>query len=245
MLGIFDRVYSIYRKYTPPKYPFRVNVHMFEMSKKKECWICFVPGNILKERLFRREILPREGKVIVYPFDSLQWIVPNTRQTLSHFEKVYLDAIQRTRSAHKKGYALNTLGVSTGNTLALRIAADIGVPINHIVSLVGGAHLGICAWESILTSSIARKSGYSSKEKYDKKLSHFSPITYVKHIQAKKVTMRLGTSDLLIPYKQGRLLAESFKKNKKTLLDLKIYTGADHCSTLFLYSLERILKSIR
>src|SRR3989344_4160512 len=107
MLGINDRIYALYRKYHLPTTHFRLNVQVRSVSRKKECWVCFVPGNVPRGALFRRGILPKEGKVIIYPFDSLQWIVSDTKQTLHNIDIIYSDAIKRMKVAVPQGYALN------------------------------------------------------------------------------------------------------------------------------------------
>jgi hypothetical protein len=147
------------------------------------------------------------------------------------------------KEAVKKGYSINLIGLSLGNIFAIKVAGDLK-RVNNIVSIVRGAKLGSSAWKSALTSVVLGKNGNTMKT-YEKGVSSYNPISHVSKINAKKVLIRLGAMDKLIPFEEGKKLAEAFLKRAKKsnlIVDYKVFKLADHCSAMFFYSLECIVK---
>ena len=241
MLGIADWLYAL-RKcskgYIEPKLNWGPKIVQY--NEKEISWFCFVPSSISEGNLLRRGIIPTEGKVFVYTLSSFL-IKPNLEETIEGLNEIYNDATKRMNEELAKGYSLSMLGVSLGNVLAIRAAGSINSKIERLISIVGGDKLGLSSWYSLLTRHIAEQSGCNSPEEYEKKLAIFSPINYIDRLIANQISIRLGTMDLLIPYKRGQQLADALIKRSKNIgakVDYKSYVGADHCATLVLSALD-------
>ena len=242
MFGLADRLYALRKRregYVEPEIDWRPKV--VSHNGKDTSWFCFVPHNVSGRPLLREGIIPAEGKVFVYTISSLNIVKPSPEETIDRLQEIYNDAINRMNHALANGHTLNLLGVSLGNVLSIRASNEINSEIERIVSIVGGARLGLSAWDSILTGRIARQSGCKSPEEYEERLSAFSPINYIDGIDAKKVSIRLGTRDLLIPFDHGKELAHAFldrAKVTRTKIDYRAYRGADHSGALMLSALD-------
>ncbi len=244
MFGLADKLYSL-RKcregYVEPEIDWRPEIVSY--NRKSTSWFCFVSNNISKRPFLRNRIIPKEGDVFIYTISSLNIIKPNPEQSVRKLQDIYEDSMNRMYKELVDGKTLNVLGVSLGNVLSIRASSDINSSIERIISIVGGGRLGLSAWDSILTGSIARKSGCQSRTEYEEKMSLFSPLNYISGIKAGKISIRLGTRDLLIPFKQGQELSWAFVEQAKktgTKIDYKEYKGADHCSSIILSALDKI-----
>ncbi|MDO8741263.1 MAG: hypothetical protein Q7J54_06860 [Candidatus Woesearchaeota archaeon] len=244
MFGIADWMYAsrkLRKGYVEPELNWGPEI--VHHNGKEISWFCFVPRSVSEMPLLRKGIIPKEGKVFVYALSSLNLIKPNPEETVDRLQEIYNDAIRRMNEELAKGYSLSMFGVSLGNVLSIRAAGSINSKIEKLVSIVGGGRLGISAWYGILTRDTAKQSGCSSSEEYEKRLSIFSPIHYIDGIVADEISIRLGTKDLLIPFKYGKELAYALiERGKKTgsKVDYKSYMGADHCAALVLSALSKI-----
>ena len=243
MFGLIDKIYAsrkLRSDYVEPETDWKPEI--IRNSNKKDSWFCFVPRSVSEMPLLRKGIIPKDGDVFVYTISSLNLIKPSPEETIKGLQEIYDDAIERMNSSSAEGHALNILGVSLGNVLSIRVAGSIS-KIEKLVSIVGGDRLGLSAWDSILTWHIARQSGCSSPEEYEKRLSIFSPINYIDGIMADKISIRFGTKDLMIPFKRGEELAYALiERGKKTgaKIDYKAYWGADHTAAIFFSALDKI-----
>lgn len=243
MWGVLDRLYAFYeigRLNQIQKQNFKPEIK--KHNSEKEIWICFVPVSVSSDSIFRRGILPEKGVSIIYTINSIYMIKSDSKKTISNLDKIYNDAIMRLKGFEKKGYSINLLGVSLGNIFSIRLASEVK-NLGEIVSIVGGANLGASAFGSVLTSRVLEKCTDSNK--YRRDLSAYDPIRYVPRINAKSIILRLGKMDRLIPFNEGKKLAESFLKiasKKRIKIDYKFFRWADHCSSMFFYSLECLAK---
>ncbi len=193
----------------------------------------------------RNGLIPKSGNIFLYKIYSLNLIKECPEDTLDRLQEIYHDSIKRMRGSLDRNHTINLLGISLGNVLTIRAAGDIESKIEKIVSIAGGGKLGLSAWDSILTSDIVKRSGCSSVEEYEERLSTFSPVNYIDKIFTKEIVIRLGNKDLLIPYKHGQELANSFIKRAKetnSKIDYKVYAGADHSATLLLSALSNLVR---
>jgi len=265
MLGLIDRLYAsrkLQSDYVEPETDRKPEV--IKNGEKKVSWFCFVPRGVSKTPFLRNGIIPKDGDVFVYTISSLNLIKPNPEETVERLQEIYDDAIERMNSSSAEGHALNILGVSLGNVLSIRAAGSINSGIERLVSIVGGSNLGLSAWDSLLTRYIAKQSGCSSPEEYEKRLAVFSPVNYTGGLianqisirlgvfspvnytgglTANQISIRLGTMDLFIPYKYGQQLANALIERGKKInskIDYKSYIGADHCAAIFFSALDKI-----
>ena len=244
MLGIADWLYALIKRrkgYTEPELNWGPEVVHF--NEKEISWFCFVPRGVSKGSLLRKGIIPTEGKVFVYTLSSFNLIKPDLEETVEGLNEIYTDATRRMHEELANGHSLGMLGVSLGNVLAIRASGSINSRIERLVSIVGGGKLGLSAWDSLLTGHIAKQSGCNFPEEYEKRLAVFSPVNYIDGLTANKISIKLGTMDLFIPYKHGQQLANALiERGKKTSskIDYKSYIGADHCAALVLSALEGI-----
>lgn len=246
MFGIGDRIYTLskrYRKFREINVDWKPEISIYDRSNCD--WYCFVPQNVARIHLLKRGLIPARENVYIYKIYSLSIIKNDTDRTLNSLQEIYGDAMMGLHVSLKKNRSVSFLGVSLGNVLAIRAAGESGSRIERIVSIAGGGKLGLSAWDSILTSDIARQSGCSSAEEYEKRLSAFSPVNYIDRVIADKITIFLGTNDLLIPFKQGQELALAFKERARAIgasFDYKEYIGADHSATIFLSAISELVK---
>ena len=244
MLGLIDRLYAsrkLQSDYVEPETDRKPEV--IKNGEKKVSWFCFVPRGVSKTPFLRNGIIPKDGDVFVYTISSLNLIKPNPEETVERLQEIYDDAIERMNSSSAEGHALNILGVSLGNVLSIRAAGSINSGIERLVSIVGGSNLGLSAWDSLLTRYIAKQSGCSSPEEYEKRLAVFSPVNYTGGLIANQISIRLGTMDLFIPYKYGQQLANALIERGKKInskIDYKSYIGADHCAAIFFSAIDKI-----
>ena len=247
MFGLIDKLYAsrkLRKGYVEPELNWGPEI--VHHNGKEISWFCFVPRSVSEMPLLRKGIIPKDGDVFVYTVSSLNLIKPSPEETAGGLQKIYDDAIERMNASSAKGHTLKILGVSLGNVLSIRAAGSINSRIEQPVSIVGGRNPGLSAWDSILTGHISKQSeryGCSSPEEYEKRLSIFSPINYIDGIMADKISIRLGTRDLMIPFKQGRELACALiERGKKTRakIDYKAYWGAGHTATIFFSALHKV-----
>ena len=244
MLGIADWLYAsrkLRKGYVEPEPNWGPEIIRYD--KKEISWFCFVPRGVSKGSLLRKGIIPTEGKVFVYTLSSFNLIKPDLEETVEGLNEIYTDATRRMYEELANGHSLGMLGVSLGNVLAIRASGSINSRIERLVSIVGGGKLGLSAWDSLLTGHIAKQSGCNFPEEYEKRLAVFSPVNYIDGLTANKISIKLGTMDLFIPYKHGQQLANALiERGKKTSskIDYKSYIGADHCAALVLSALEGI-----
>lgn len=245
MLGILDLWYawkSLRKKKSDRETDWAPEVVRYDDSNYT--WICFVPIFVSGVKAIRDGLIPKEGTVIIYTISSSDLILESSEETVKKLQQVYDHAVIKLSEAENDGKIINLFGVSLGNVLSIRLAAQAKKKINRIVSLVGGSNLGLSGWDSILTGGIARRTGCKSAEEYESRLSVFSPTNYIDKIHASRVIIRLGTCDLLIHFKHGKKLATMFiERSKKTPMKIsyKAYLGADHGSAIFIASRELIL----
>jgi hypothetical protein len=247
MLGIIDRFYVFTKSikgYEDHNASWKFEIEQY--NGKETSWFCFIPNKVARRPLLRKGLIPNEGDVFIYTLSSLNLIKPNPEQTARGLTEIYNDVTERINQSLEKGHALNFLGVSLGNVLSIRAAGNSNSNIEKLVSIVGGGRLGLSAWDSLLTRHIARQSELRSPEEYEKKLSEFSPLNNIEGITANEIIIRLGTADLLIPYKYGQELASALiTQGKRTgaKIDYKAYRGADHSTAIFLSALDRNIRT--
>ena len=247
MLGIIDRFYVFTKSIKGDEdhnasWKFEIEQH----NGKETSWFCFIPNKVARMPLLRKGLIPNEGDIFIYTLSSLNLIKPNPEQTVRSLTEIYNDVTERINQSLEKGHTLNFLGVSLGNVLSIRAAGNSDSNIEKLVSIVGGGRLGLSAWDSLLTGHIARQSELRSPEEYEKKLSEFSPLNNIEGITTNEIIIRLGTNDLLIPYKYGQELASALiTQGKRTgaKIDYKAYRGADHSTAIFLSALDRNIRT--
>lgn len=169
MFGVRDRIYTLskrYRKFREINVDWKPEISIYGGSNCD--WYCFVPQNVARIPLLKRGLIPTRENVFVYKIYSLSIIKNDPDRTLNSLQEIYDDALMRLHVSLKENRSVNFLGVSLGNVLAIRAAGESGSRIERIVSIAGGGKLGLSAWDSILTSNIARQSGCSSAEEYEK-----------------------------------------------------------------------------
>lgn len=246
MFGIGDRVYTLIKQNKRNR---EIDVDWKpEISNCEESsmdWYCFVPQNVARGFILRKGLIPKSGNIFLYKIYSLNLIKECPNDIISNLQVIYDDIFDRMKNSLSRNRSIGLVAVSLGNVLALRAAGNLESKIEKIVSIAGGGKLGLSAWDSILTSDIAKRSGCSSAEEYEERLSIFSPVNYIDKIFTKEIVIRLGTRDLLIPYKYGQELAGSFIKRAKetnSKIDYKTYSGADHSATLLLSALFNLMR---
>lgn len=239
MVSILDRLYTQKKKhegYSESEPPLEPNI--LYQDQTTESWYCFVPRAVNKRSL-AKGLIPKNGKVSVYTISSFNIMNPDPEITTSKLRKIYDDANFRINHDIQNGLTINLLGVSLGNVLSVRVATNVQEgKLRRLVSIVGGGKLGLSAWDSILTKNIVRSSVLSAQE-YEKRVSEFSPIHYVGEINPQEIFARFGSSDLLIPYKYGKELAQGLEKIDCDQ-NIRTYPYADHCTAMFFASLGRV-----
>ncbi|MBI2631924.1 alpha/beta hydrolase [Candidatus Pacearchaeota archaeon] len=244
MFGVTDRIYTFskkFKKYRDIEVDWKPEISLSD--KYNRDWYCFVPQNTVRFSIFRNGLIPNCGNVFIYKIYSLNIIDNNPTRTLENLQIIYNDVSERLYNSFKEKKDISFLGVSLGNVLAVRAAGEVGSKIERIVSIAGGGKLGLSAWEGILTSNIAKSSGFRSPEEYEEILSSFSPVHYINKILAKEILIRLGARDLLIPFNHGQELASAFRdqaSRTEAKYDCKIYPGSDHSATIFLSALFKV-----
>ena len=247
MLGLIDRWYA-FRKcrqgYRVPKVSWEPEI--VSCDKAKTSWFCFVPSMVSRVSLIRRGLIPAEGQVFVYTLSSLDLITADPEVTVEKLHCVYDHALEHMQMAVKQGKSVNLLGVSLGNVLSIRLAGQARTKIINLISIIGGGNLGLSCWDSILTGYVARQSVCATAERYEEMMSVFSPVSYIREVEAERVVIRLGTHDLLIPFRHGEILVDAFvRRSQNTSMQIayKAYRGADHASAMFFSSLENLWRS--
>jgi hypothetical protein len=247
MLGLCDRIY-IHKKSQPNHRELEDNCK-FEtlcfpetLHEHRVIWFCFVPRLIAEMKILRRGIIPRVGLIKLYVMSSKNLIGRDPRQSVRGLEEVYQKAFNEMTTAIHGGWRVNLLGVSLGNVISIRAAAELpeatGATIGHLVSIVGGAHLGFSAWDSPLTHAVAMSSGLR-RDDYEAEFASFSPAQYVRDIDPSRITARFGTSDKIIGSRHGRELINSFKQLAYTNeVDCLAYPFLDHGSAIFATAME-------
>lgn len=239
MVSILDRLYVQKKKqegYSEPEPPLEPNI--FYQDQTAESWYCFVPRAVNK-RLLARGLIPKNGKVSVYTISSFNIMNLDPEVTISKLRRIYDDANFRINQDVQNGLTISLLGVSLGNVLSIRAATNVQEgKLGRLVSIVGGDRLGLSAWDSILMKNIVRSPVLSAQE-YEKRVSEFSPIHYVREINPQKIFARFGLSDLVVSYKYGKGLAQGFERIDCDQ-DIRTYSYADHCTTIFLSSLDGV-----
>jgi|SRR3989344_7698570 len=204
----------------------------------KDSWYCFVPKIVTRNQAIGNGILPKEGKVTTYTISSINLIVPDVEETLGNLREIYNDALSRINDDMSKGKRISLLGVSLGNVISMRLASVLpGKNPRNLVSLVGSTRLGLSAWNSNLIGHIARQSGFGSAEEYERRVEEFSPINYLNGLNPRRIFSRFGSYDLAIPYApEGKELKTSLERLETKFRDIRTYSFADHCSSIFLSS---------
>lgn len=244
MFGIADWLYAsrkLRKGYVEPELNWGPEI--IYHNEKQISWFCFVPRSVSEIPFLRNGIIPAEGKAFIYTLSSFNLIRPDLEETLEGLNKIYYNATGKMHEELAKGHSLGMLGISLGNVLSIRASGSINSRIERLVSIVGGGKLGLSAWDSILTRHIAKQSGCNSPEEYERKLAVFSPVNYTDGLVANQVSIRLGTMDLLIPYKHGQQLANAMiERGKKTSskIDYKSYIGVGHCAAMAFSALDRV-----
>ena len=237
MFGIVDRLYARSKQgITHEDVDWKPEVEQEIIFN--DGWYCFVPKIVSRNKTIRDGILPKKGKITVYTISSVNLIVPDVDETLENLREIYHDALLRMNQDIRQGKRISCLGVSLGNVLSIRLAHDLhGRNLRSLVSLVGSTRLGFSAWNSNLTGSVVRKSGIGSVQEYERRIEEFSPINYLRGLKPRRVFARFGAHDLAIPYKPyGRELRMHLEGLEARSEDIKTYSFADHCSTIFFAS---------
>ncbi|MDP2593459.1 MAG: hypothetical protein Q8P52_02300 [bacterium] len=246
MLGILDRWYAA-RECRDGYVDEKCDWHPTTSDHDGDItWLCFVPRIVSRTPFISRGLLPREGNVVVYTINSFDLILPDPDETIAKLGRIYEDALEKIAGTFGQKRPIGLLGVSLGNVLSIRLASEAS-NIKRIVSIVGGGHLGLSAWDSILTRHIAEKSGCRSAQEYENRLGVFSPANYIRKITAKNVLIRLGTHDKLIRFHHGQKLVSAFQKRSADVamkIDYRPYRGSDHASAMLFSALEKPCRPI-
>jgi len=244
MLGLADRLYTFTKRFKSLReldVDWRPEVTHYNGSNNS--WFCFVPRNVARLPMLRKGLIPSEGEVTIYKMYSLGLIKPNLQQTREGLQDIYEDAMERMNDALQQGHTINILSISLGHAIAIKAAGSIDAKVGTILSLVGSGHLGLAAWDSILTGEVARQSGCNSALEYEKELSAFSAINYAGGVVADNILVRLGTRDLLVPFKYGQELARSLQQRCEqhcSEFNYREYNGADHSTAIFLSAISGV-----
>ncbi|PIN89811.1 hypothetical protein COU61_02990 [Candidatus Pacearchaeota archaeon CG10_big_fil_rev_8_21_14_0_10_35_13] len=241
MFGFFDKHYTQRQLRNPIERDVNENPKVEYNGNHQESWYCFVPRIISDINYFSKTILPQNGKRTIYTISSQKIMVSDPLETVVKLRAIYENSIKRMQTDIGSGLAINLMGISLGNVLSIRLAANLPKgKVKKLVSLVGGAQLGLSAWDSILTGHTARQSGCRTPNEYERKLEEFSPINYTENLTLGSIFSRFGSSDLLIPFQpHGKKLAEALAKTRTEKIDVRTYPFADHSSAIFLSSLAR------
>ena len=195
---------------------------------------CFVPKFVLHNQSVREGIIPQQGTAFIYKMSSSYHLAVNPEDTLSRLQAIEDDVSLRI-SQLPKGRDIRMVGVSFGNVLAFKTAAEHGA--RELIPILPGAKLGACAYDSALTGRIARQSGLSY-DSYVEALSSFDPIAYVPKLIAERIEMHIATRDIMIRYHHGKELADSLLQHH-THARVYVHRGADHAGGIMRASRER------
>ena len=166
---------------------------------------------------------------------------------LRGLREIYDDAVGKINEDLSKGMEISLLGISLGNVISTRLAGSLnnGI-IKNLVSLVGGARLGLSALDSLQTGPIAKSSGVATKEEYEVMLKEFSPVEYTNRIKPENIFARFGSADLMIRYNpHGRDLKKALDGMNAERKNIKTYLFADHSSSIILSSKAGIHDTIK
>ena len=219
-----------YRQHSPIVYYTDIHNRIHNSDEKRDIWFYFVPYAIEEHGFLKRSYFAdKNSNIYCYETDSTYLIKPNPNETASLLEEICQDASESIERKLGEGNEINILGISLGNSIALKLASVY--PCNNLVSVVGGARLWECIKDSLYTKSIFNKSGFS-EEDYKNALEKFNAIDYLDKINAKNIHIFLGGFDKVVRFKHGKELAEKFKSKSKNV-NIKIYKIMDHCSTMY------------
>lgn len=210
-----------------------------------EVWYCFVPSEVMNSNSLKSRLVPAKGAAVVYTSSYRAMIFSDANKTKRIFEKIYRDAKERMLKDFKKGKKINLAGISLGNIFSVRLAHDIP-EVKRFISIVGGVHPGRVAWHSIATSWIVRKSKYKSAKEYGEAIAEFAPLRYFENLHVDKIFARFGGFDLIVPYNPyGKELKNALKNLKASSKDIKTYWWADHVTSIFLASKEKMYDKLK
>ena len=236
MFGILDRLYK-FKKSLEGKIEisFSKEPIIFGNLNNKEIWFYFIPRALFKYGFLSENFFINNRTIYAYVSDVAMLLKENPKQTNILLNEIYQNACGNIEARLKSGQKINFLGVSLGNVLAIRSAASY--PCEKLVSISGGARLGTCAWDGILTRELAKNSGLS-KEQYEQTLSEFDPIRYVPNVLANEIFVYIGSRDIIINSTYGKDLSNSFLHNHKNVKS-RIYKYAYHCSSIYFSSRDQ------
>jgi len=246
MFGLADRLY-VRKKWEIIREDIDWHPVTKSFNSSNDSWYCFVPKIVIRDERVKVGILPKTGKLTYYIVSSINLTTSNPQEMLRGLREIYDDAVGKIKEDLFKGMKISLLGISLGNVISTRLAGSLNNgKIKNLVSLVGGARLGLSAWDSLQTGRIAQNSGVTTKEEYEEILKEFSPIEYTSGINPDNIFARFGSADLMIRYnphgKDLRRALESIGAGRK---DIKTYLFADHSSSIILSSMAGIHDTIK
>ncbi len=245
MFGLLDRFYVRRWNRLPPKSDWKWFPKIIDGSSR-EVWYCFVPGSVWNNFSLKKNLLPQRGRKVIYTSSYRNMIFADAKKTRDIFEEIYLDARKRLVKDFKQGKRINLLGISLGNIVSVRLAHEVpGLEIENFVSIVGGLHPGKIAWNSLATRKLVRK-GNKTEGSYRKVFSEFSASEFSQGLKAGKIFARFGRFDLVIPYRHyGKELKDALRNSDAEIKNIRTYWWADHVTSIFLASKEKIYDKLK
>ncbi len=213
MFGIEDLIGLSIRGYgmSEPDYPREEIFKTVVNADSRKSWICIMPAFVFGRDNLKKEIVSRESSAIIYrlPKDIVTTSPSATRRVL---DLVYQDASNEIKNLKQKGSEINLAGISIGGTIAFKLANKFHP--KNLVCLTPGADLPISITQSLATKPIYEESirkGYTFSD-FKNQLDDFSPINNLDNLDSStQISLHLGVWDRMIPYVQGKLLADKLK----------------------------------
>ncbi len=195
-------------------------------------WICLFPPFVHSNFLIRNKFIPKNSNAVVYNLSDVP-VVPEISKTKKFLDKVYNDALLEAKKAIHSGKKVGIICVSIANVIGYRLANKIKT--NKLISVVPGANLAECIWESYATRRQVLDSiklGYTFKD-FEKILEKYAPEKNLSNLP-KNLQVYLGRWDRYIPFDQGMELISELKKRRKTPI-VNINNIFGHLGTILLY----------
>jgi len=228
--GLLDRLY-VARENREGKAPRIVKHYSSKSLDSDEHWVCFVPEGPFWSRVVRGKIFDLLPEIDIYLI-SEKAVQSDPRETRKYLDRV-LGAAYSEQARRTSGELLNVIGMSIGNVLAYNFARQF--PTTNLVSVVPGARLADCIFESRATRDIPNRGNFDLED-YRRELREFNPIEALEGMLVDKLNLFYGTSDLMIPSSSGRELAEAVRNRRNLKSEIIKYLGCGHVMSVLKFA---------